>query len=292
MYKSLCLSLSVHVSNRHNHIHAHDNTKWSRTIILALRCFTRLKNNHCRTKYEQVQIEKESGDLVAVPALLWRVGGSRIASSFAAKAPGTVKSHGTVSQAISSPALLIKQTLESLRPRPCHVAASPRHFPRGTPLPILRACASFSSLSAAADLPTSTAQAQQRNGPYLHTPCKPEMGAGACACELGAAAARRHQCCHARQESWIRMVGLGGPVSAWRAACSCRVPVATTTAACSIDARQQSRPLAPGTASFNRRPRPVGAEAGCIAVISCYKKFFGGINKCTKCFLQKKMANI
>ena len=211
-----------------------------------------------------------------MPALLWRVGGSRIASSFAAKAPGTVKSHGTVSQAISSPALLIKQTLESLRPRPCHVAASPRHFPRGTPLPILRACASFSSLSAAADLPTSTAQAQQRNGPYLHTPCKPEMGAGACACELGAAAARRHQCCHARQESWIRMVGLGGPVSAWRAACSCRVPVATTTAACSIDARQQSRPLAPGTASFNRRPRPVGAEAGCIAVISLLQKVFWG----------------
>jgi len=70
--------------------------------------------------------------------------------------------------------------------------------------------------------------------------------------------------------------GLGGPVSAWRAACSCRVPVATTTAACSIDARQQSRPLAPGTASFNRRPRPVGAEAGCIAVISLLQKVFWG----------------
>ena len=93
-------------------------------------------------------------------ALLWRVVGCRIASSFAAKAPGTVKSRATVSQTISSPALLIKQTLEALRPRPCHVTASPQQFPCGNPLPIVRACASFSSLSAAADLPTSTAQAQ------------------------------------------------------------------------------------------------------------------------------------
>jgi hypothetical protein len=45
---------------------------------------------------------------------------------------------------------------------------------------------------------------------------------------------------------------------------ACRPPVATTTAACSIDARQQSRPLSPVTETFTRisSGRPLPAEAG------------------------------